>query len=164
MTNKNNTTLYVGVSTDLNTRVWEHKTRVDPFSFTARYNIDILVYYEGFDQIEKAIEREKFIKGKSRKWKDALINKVNPNWNYLSDEILKKYKQCRTRPYAPTDSSRESSSVVRQFAKPIPWMQLFDNEATALNDRPREGILLVIQNRQLHPSVFRSVFLRFILI
>ena len=92
MTNKNNTTLYVGVSTDFNTRVWEHKTRVDPFSFTARYNIDKLVYYEGFDQIEKAIEREKFIKGKSRKWKDALINKVNPNWNDLSDEILKKYK------------------------------------------------------------------------
>jgi len=91
MANKNNTTLYVGVSTDLNTRVWEHKTRGDSSSFTSRYNIDKLVYYEGFDQIEKAIERKKFIKGKSRKWKEALINKLNPSRNDLSHEILKKY-------------------------------------------------------------------------
>ena len=92
MANKNNTTLYVGVSTDLNARVWEHKIKVSSSSFTARYNIEKLVYFEGFDQIEKAIEREKFIKGKSRKWKEALINKVNSNWNDLSDEIFKKYK------------------------------------------------------------------------
>ena len=62
MANKNNTTLYVGVSTDLNTRVWEHKTKINSSSFTARYNIHKLVYYEGFDQIEKAIQRETFIK------------------------------------------------------------------------------------------------------
>jgi len=92
MANKNNTTLYVGVSTDLNARVWEHKIKVSSSSFTARDNIEKLVYFEGFDQIEKAIEREKFIKGKSRKWKEALINKVNSNWNDLSDEIFKKYK------------------------------------------------------------------------
>ena len=91
MTNKNNTTLYVGVSTDLKTRVWEHRTKVNSLSFTSRYNIDKLVYFEGFDKIKKAIEREKFIKGKSRKWKEALINKFNPNWNDLSDDVLKKY-------------------------------------------------------------------------
>jgi putative endonuclease len=92
MSNKNKATLYVGVSTDLNTRVWEHKTKVNSHSFTSRYNIDMLVYFEGFDQIEKAIEREKFIKGKTRKWKEALINKVNPSWKDLSEEILTKYK------------------------------------------------------------------------
>jgi putative endonuclease len=91
MANKNNTTLYVGVSTDLNTRAWEHKTKINSSSFTSKFNIHKLVYYEGFDQIEKAIEREKFIKGKSRVWKEALINKVNPNWDDLSDEVKKKY-------------------------------------------------------------------------
>jgi len=92
MANKNNTTLYVGVSTDLSTRVWEHKTKVAPSSFTSRYNIDKLVYFEGFGKIEKAIQREKLIKGKSRKWKEALINKINPSWKDLSEEILTKYK------------------------------------------------------------------------
>jgi putative endonuclease len=91
MSNKNNTTLYVGVSTDLNTRVWEHKTKVNSSSFTSQYNIQKLVYFEGFDQIEKAIEREKYIKGKSRKWKEALINKINPNWEDVSDGLRKKY-------------------------------------------------------------------------
>jgi putative endonuclease len=91
MSNKNNTTLYVGVSTDLNTRVWEHKTKVNSSSFTSQYNIQKLVYFEGFDQIEKAIEREKYIKGKSRKWKETLINKINPNWEDVSDGLRKKY-------------------------------------------------------------------------
>jgi putative endonuclease len=91
LSNKNNTTLYVGVSTDLNTRVWEHKTKVNSSSFTSQYNIQKLVYFEGFDQIEKAIEREKYIKGKSRKWKEALINKINPNWEDVSDGLRKKY-------------------------------------------------------------------------
>ena len=91
LSNKNNTTLYVGVSTDLNTRVWEHKTKVNSSSFTSQYNIQKLVYFEGFDQIEKAIEREKYIKGKSRKWKETLINKINPNWEDVSDGLRKKY-------------------------------------------------------------------------
>jgi putative endonuclease len=91
LSNKNKTTLYVGVSTDLNTRVWEHKTKVNSSSFTSQYNIQKLVYFEGFDQIEKAIEREKYIKGKSRKWKEALINKINPNWEDVSDGLRKKY-------------------------------------------------------------------------
>ena len=91
MANKNNTTLYVGISTDLNTRVWEHKTNMNPMSFTSRYNLHKLVYFEGFDQASKAIEREKFIKGKSRTWKETLINKVNPDWNDLTGDLLEKY-------------------------------------------------------------------------
>ena len=92
MANKNNTTVYVGVTNDLNTRVWEHKTKVNSSSFSSRYNTDKLVYFEGFDQIERAIKREKFIKGKSRKWKESLINRANPKWNDLSGEVLPKYR------------------------------------------------------------------------
>ena len=92
MANKNNTTLYVGVTTDLNARVWEHKTKANKSSFSSRYNINKLVYLEGFDRIEKAIKREKFIKGKSRKWKESLINRTNPNWDDLSGEVLTKYR------------------------------------------------------------------------
>ena len=92
MANNNNTTLYVGVTTDLKTRVWEHRSKAHPRSFTARYNLDKLVHVEGFDEIARAIEREKFIKGKSRRWKEALINKTNPNWVDLKDKISMKYK------------------------------------------------------------------------
>lgn len=58
LTNKNNTALYVGVTNNLVRRVSEHKTKVNPKSFTARYNIDKLVYFETFDSILIAIERE----------------------------------------------------------------------------------------------------------
>ena len=89
MANKHDTTLYVGVTTDLRTRVWEHKSKSDPQSFTARYNVDKLVHVEGFEQIVKAIKREKFIKGKSRKWKKRLINRLNPKRTDLAEEIAK---------------------------------------------------------------------------
>jgi putative endonuclease len=87
LTNKSRTTLYVGVTTDLPTRLWEHKTKRYPKSFTARYNVNLLVYYEGFDGIVEAIEREKYIKGKSRKWKEELINKMNPSSEDLSERV-----------------------------------------------------------------------------
>ena len=84
LTNQHNTTLYVGVTTDLRTRLWEHRTKRNPGSFTARYNLAKLVYYEGFDLVTEAIDREKFIKGKTRKWKEDLIRKLNPDWNDLT--------------------------------------------------------------------------------
>lgn len=80
LTNKNHTTLYVGMTNNLEARVWEHKIKYDPKSFTAHYNIDRLIYYEGFDSIVAAIAREKYIKGKTRKWKEELIARVNPEW------------------------------------------------------------------------------------
>jgi putative endonuclease len=83
LTNKNHTSLYVGVTNNLETRVWEHKIKYDPKSFTAKYNIDKLIYYEGFDSIATAIAREKYIKGKTRKWKEELIRRVNPEWKEL---------------------------------------------------------------------------------
>jgi putative endonuclease len=83
MTNKNNTVLYTGVTSNLNKRISEHKERLHPESFTAKYNIVKLVYYEGFDHIEEAIAREKQIKGGSRRDKIRLITQMNPDWEDL---------------------------------------------------------------------------------
>jgi len=87
MTNKNNTTLYIGVSSDLQSRVYEHKNKVYINSFTARYNLNKLVFYENFATIEEAIEREKQLKGWLRKKKLNLINNFNSDWIDLYPEI-----------------------------------------------------------------------------
>lgn len=88
MTNKNKTTLYTGVTSELRQRVLEHKNHVYPKSFTAKFNLELLVYYEGFHRIEEAIAREKQIKAGSRKKKEALINSINPEWKDLYSEVL----------------------------------------------------------------------------
>ena len=87
MTNKNNTVLYTGVTNNISKRVIEHKEKLHDGSFTSRYNINKLVYYEGFDHIEDAISREKQIKAGSRKDKIDLIEKMNPKWEDLYDSI-----------------------------------------------------------------------------
>ncbi len=86
LTNKNNTVLYTGVCHNLMRRIWEHKYKVNPKSFTARYNINKLVYYECFSDIKAAIAREKQIKGWLRIKKIALIESVNKEWKDLSKE------------------------------------------------------------------------------
>ena len=86
------TTVYAGSTTDLPTRIWEHRTKQNPKSFTARYNVTKLVYYEPFDNIDEAVKREKFIKGKNRKWKEELINKFNPQWRDLEEDMM---RSCR---------------------------------------------------------------------
>jgi putative endonuclease len=88
MANRHHTTLYTGVTSNLPARVWEHKNKVYPKSFTARYNLDKLVYYEVLGSIEEAIAREKQIKGGSRKKKLALIGALNPEWKDLYEEIM----------------------------------------------------------------------------
>ncbi len=88
LTNKNKTTLYVGVTSNLKKRIFEHKLHTNLKSFTHKYNLVLLIYYEGFHNIEDAISREKQIKAGSRKKKDALINSQNPDWNDLYQEIL----------------------------------------------------------------------------
>jgi putative endonuclease len=88
MANSTNTTLYVGVTSDLKIRVYEHKNNIYPGSFTSRYKLYKLVYYVGFHDIEEAIDREKRIKGGSRKKKEILINSMNPDWNDLYEEVL----------------------------------------------------------------------------
>jgi putative endonuclease len=78
------TQLYIGYTTDIRTRVWEHKTKVNPTSFTARYNVNKLIYYKGFEEIQQAKDAE----GKKRDWKEALINRFNPEWKELWDDFL----------------------------------------------------------------------------
>ncbi|PZD79219.1 GIY-YIG nuclease family protein [Mesonia sp. K7] len=87
MTNARNTVIYIGVTTHLTQRVHQHKTKKYKRSFTARYNCDKLVYFERFSSIVDAIAREKQLKAGNRKAKEALINKVNPNWDDLSETI-----------------------------------------------------------------------------
>ncbi len=86
MTNKNNNVLYTGVTNDLKRRVYEHKNKLIG-GFTKKYNIIKLVYYEVFNDIKYAIEREKKIKAGSRHKKILLINSFNPNWKDLYEEI-----------------------------------------------------------------------------
>ncbi len=89
MTNKINVVLYVGVTNSLSRRAYEHKTKQSPHnSFTKKYNINKLVYYEIFNDINDAIVREKQIKAGSRKKKIELIKSINPTWKDLYDEIL----------------------------------------------------------------------------
>ncbi len=88
LTNRHNTTLYVGMTKDLPARLWEHRTKQNPKCFTARYNIYKLIYYEPYDLIIEAVPREKYIKGKTRKWKEDLIKTLNPNWKDLTPSFL----------------------------------------------------------------------------
>ena len=88
MTNKYNSVLYVGVSSELISRVWDHKNKTHPESFTARYNCFKLVYYCFYSHIEEAIAVEKTIKGSSREYKKQLVNALNPQWRDLYDGLL----------------------------------------------------------------------------
>lgn len=86
MTSKNETVLYVGVTSNLKARLWEHEHHEIKNAFTASYNVEFLIYYEWFDSIKRAIEREKEIKKWRREKKSALKLK-NENWIFLNDEI-----------------------------------------------------------------------------
>jgi len=98
MANKSRT-LYIGVTNNLERRVYEHKAKLVD-GFTKRYNLNRLVYFESTDDISAAIEREKEIKGWVRRKKVALIHTLNPAWEDLSQEWM---------PTPPGDSSRSLS-------------------------------------------------------
>lgn len=83
VTNARHTVLYTGVTSDLHNRIREHKDKVYPNSFTAKYNCGILVWYETYPQISEAIDREKQIKAGNRASKIDLINALNPEWKDL---------------------------------------------------------------------------------
>ena len=87
MSSLNNSTLYVGVTSNLPIRVLQHKQKEYP-GFTSNYNCIKLVYYNRFDSIEEAIAEEKRIKGGSRKKKEVLINSMNPEWKDLYETIV----------------------------------------------------------------------------
>ena len=88
LASKRNGTLYVGVTSNLEQRVWQHKNKTFPDSFTSKYNINSLVWSDYFDDISEAIKREKEIKKWKRSWKINLIEKDNPNWDDLSAEWI----------------------------------------------------------------------------
>ena len=83
LANKRNGTLYTGVTNSLFTRGFQHQLKINPDSFTAKYNINRLVYYESYRYIKQAIQREKQIKKWNRSWKIELIEKDNPAWRDL---------------------------------------------------------------------------------
>ena len=91
MTNKINSVIYTGITSDLVKRVYEHKEKLVA-GFTRKYNITKLVYYEISDSIKTAIAREKQLKGGSRAKKIKLIESVNPNFKDLYDEIASSRK------------------------------------------------------------------------
>jgi putative endonuclease len=86
MTNKNKTTLYIGVTNDLVRRVYEHKNHILKNSFTDRYNLEYCIYYEEWAYFELAINREKELKKWNRQKKENLINSKNPEWRELVTE------------------------------------------------------------------------------
>ena len=86
MTNEYNSVLYTGVTNDLKKRVYEHKEKINE-GFTSKYNVNKLVYYEHFTDINDAIAREKQIKAGSRKKKILLIESLNKKWEDLYDNI-----------------------------------------------------------------------------
>ena len=91
ITNKNNTVLYIGVTSNLPQRIMQHKTKHYKDSFSARYNLDKLVYYEQIQKIGDAIAREKQLKGGNRAAKEKLINSINPEWRDLYEKIKNNY-------------------------------------------------------------------------
>ena len=86
LSNKRNGTLYTGVTSNLVKRIFEHKEKVVS-GFSAKYNLDLLVYYEERWSIEEAIQREKQLKAGNRKKKLSLIESINPDWKDLSEYL-----------------------------------------------------------------------------
>nr|MBQ8243655.1 GIY-YIG nuclease family protein [Oscillospiraceae bacterium] len=88
LTNKYCTVLYTGVTRDLVRRVYEHRNHLDKESFTSKYNVTRLVYFEETSDVKAAIEREKQIKSWNRERKTSLIMSMNPKWIDLYPQIL----------------------------------------------------------------------------
>lgn len=87
LTNKNNTVIYIGVTSNIKQRIFEHKTKKHK-GFSSKYNCNKLIYFEEFSSIQEAIQREKQLKSGNRSKKEKLINTINPNWNDLSEGWL----------------------------------------------------------------------------
>ncbi len=82
ITNTHNTTLYIGVTSKLQQRIYQHRTKQIK-GFSCKYNLEKLVYFELFETMEAAILREKRLKNWHRAWKDRLISSMNPTWDDL---------------------------------------------------------------------------------
>lgn len=99
VTNPKKSTLYTGVTNNLQRRLVEHYiNRGTPDSFAGRYYCYCLIWYEAFLTMHEAIEAEKYIKGKKRAWKVKLINRNNPDWNFMNKIILGEWPPDNTLP------------------------------------------------------------------
>ena len=87
LASKRNGTLYIGVTNDLERRLYEHKNNLVE-GFTSRYNVRRLVYYEDVNNIQAALQREKQLKRWTRKWKIELIERTNPEWRDLESDFI----------------------------------------------------------------------------
>lgn len=89
-TNENKTTLYIGVANDIQKRLAQHYFDSQNLkkSFAGKYNCYYLIYYEGFEDINQAIFREKEIKKWRREKKNKLIETLNPKWDFLNDQVI----------------------------------------------------------------------------
>jgi putative endonuclease len=87
LTNHCNGTLYIGVTSDLPKRIWQHKNKI-AIGFTEKYKLNKLVWYEMHETTESAIQREKAIKNWKRKWKLRVIEEMNPKWLDLFEDII----------------------------------------------------------------------------
>lgn len=88
ITNKPRGTLYIGVTSNLVRRIYEHKNKLAETSFSKKYDLDKLVYFEATLEITSALELEKRLKRYNREWKINLINKFNPIWEDLYSSLL----------------------------------------------------------------------------
>jgi putative endonuclease len=88
LASQKNGTLYTGVTSSLSKRIYEHKTKTHAESFTAKYSVNMLVWYLAGNDIASAIKLEKKIKNRNRAWKIALIEKTNPKWKDLAVDLL----------------------------------------------------------------------------
>ena len=101
-TNQRNRVFYVGVTNNIARRDKQHENKLHEFGFTAKYNVNKLVYYKIFHDINKAIAREKSLKGITRQKKRDLIRAVNPKYDDLSEAWVRK-------PCAPADAEQTTS-------------------------------------------------------
>ncbi len=87
ITNKPNGVLYIGVTKDLKRRIYQHKNKAHPNTFSARYNLDKLIYFENYETKEEAYARERQMKKWNREWKIKLIEEENQDWVDLSIKL-----------------------------------------------------------------------------
>ncbi len=87
LASRKNGTLYIGVTSDLIKRVWQHKQKLVE-GFTQKYNVSVLVYFEEYSDVKDALKREKNMKAWQRQWKIKIIEENNPNWEDLYSKIV----------------------------------------------------------------------------
>ena len=114
VSNQTNTTLYIGVTSNLIKRMYEHKNKLTQ-GFTQKYNCNKLVYFESFETIQEAIQREKYLKGKKRDFKESLIDSINPKRLDLYNEIL--YPSNRDVSATPQHDKGNAQHDERQYAQ-----------------------------------------------